>query len=505
MGRMSVSRRSFMKWAATVSTLAVSGPAGAKLVPLFRDAHGAPSGPGEISTFHPELLPSQKEVWTSLEWMAKLGPKYTGNPAHTEYVNWLATQLQSSGLQVERDHYSFPRWSAKRWEISVAPKAGGPTKIPVTSYFPYSGETPPGGVTGELVYAGANPDFKLEGLQGKIVLVDFAIKPRDFATMYKPWGIYPADAKFPSELRPARGAVNDLTQFQKAGAVAVILAWTDVSDANAADQYTPFSRPPQGVPGVYVGRDAGARLKALCGTGAKATVVLDADITPDTPTDTVIATLPGTSADEVIVVNTHTDGPNATEENGGVAIVALAKYFSKIPLAERKRTLVFPLTTGHFAGPWVPSIRGFVEKHPETMKKAVAALTIEHLGCMEWMDNASFQYKPTGEIEWSVAISEAKGVADILVDALQGSGDRRTGVVNPVHGGWLGEGSALAKAGIPTIGYIPQPNYLLAGPANGCIEKLNSDLLYSQVQVFAKVIHKMDLTGAAELKGGTNS
>src|ERR1700722_13128994 len=352
-GRMSVSRRSFMKWAATLSTLAVSGPAGAKLIPLFRDGRGAASGPGEIRAFHPELLPSQKEVWASLEWMAKLGPKNTGNPAHTEYVNWLATQLQSSGLQVERDHYSFPRWDAKRWEITVTGQASGAAKIPVTSYFPYSGQTPAGGVTGEFVYAGANPDFKLDGLQGKIALIDFAIKPRDFATMYKPWGIYPPEAKFPSELRPARGAVNDLTPFQKAGAVAVVLAWTDVSDANAADQYTPFSRPPQGVPGIYVGREAGARLKALCGTGAKATVVLEAETTPDTPTDTVIATLPGTSSDEVIVGNTHTDGPNATEENGGVAIVALAKYFSRLPVAERKRTLVFPLTTGHFVEPWV--------------------------------------------------------------------------------------------------------------------------------------------------------
>jgi PA domain len=502
---VSISRRSFVKWAASLSTLAVSGPAGAMLVPLFRDAHGAPSGPGEIPAFHPELLPSQKEVWASLEWMAKLGPKYTGNPAHTEFVNWLATQLQLSGLHVEQDHYSFPRWDAKRWEITVAGQPAGAAKIPVTSYFPYSGQTPAAGVSGELVYAGANPDFKLDALQGKIVVIDFAIKPRDFATMYKPWGIYPAEAKFPAEIRPARGAVNDLAQFQKAGALAVILVWTDVSDANAADQYTPFYLPLQNIPGLYVGRDAGARLKALCGTGAKATVVLEVQTTPDTPTDTLIATLPGTSSDEVIVVNTHTDGPNATEENGGVAIVALAKYFSRIPIAERKRTLVFPLTTGHFAIPWVPSIRGFVEKHPETIKKAVAALTIEHLGCMEWLDNASLQYRPTGEIEWSVAVSETKGVADILVDALQGSGDRRTGVVNPVHGGWIGEGSALAHAGIPTIGYIPQPNYLLAGPANGCIEKLNSDLLYSQIQVFAKVIHTMDQTSATELKGGTNS
>jgi len=195
-------------------------------------------------------------------------------------------------------------------------------------------------------------------------------------------------------MRPARGAVNDLTQFQKAGAVAVILGWTDVSDANAADQYTPFSRPPQGIPGLYVGRGTLARLRALA-AGARATVVLEADTFQDTPTDTLIATLPG-STDEVVIVNTHTDGPNATEENGALGILALAKYFAKIPRSERKRTLVFPLTTGHFAGPWVPSIRGVIEKHPDLMKRAVAAVTVEHLGCREWMDDASMNMRRPG-------------------------------------------------------------------------------------------------------------
>jgi hypothetical protein len=499
---MTYSRRSFMKWATSASSLAVAHSTGAKFIPLFRDADGRAAAPPEIPAFHPELLPKQKEVWASLEWMAALGPKYTGNEAHVKYVEWLATQLQSSGLTVERDHYTFPRWEAKHWRVGVTPTSGAPSDVPVTSYFPYSGQTPPEGVTGDLVYAGSSPDFKLDGLHGKIVLVDFAIKPRDFAQMYQPWGIYPSTAQFPSVLRPARGAVNDLTPFQKAGAAAVILAWTDVSDANAADQYTPFSRPPQGIPGVYVGRDTGAKLKALAAAGAKARVVLDATTTPDSPTDTLIATLPGSKSDETIIVNTHTDGPNATEENGGVAIVALAKYFSKISKSERQRTLVFPLTTGHFALPWVPSIRGFIDKHPDAVKSAVAALTVEHLGCMEWMDDATFtHYAPTGQHEWSVAISESKPMGDVLVDALQGSGDQRTGVVNPAHGGWIGEGSALAHAGIPTIGYIPQPNYLLAGPQNGCIDKLNSDLLYSQIQVFAKTIHKIDQSSKAALKG----
>jgi hypothetical protein len=277
-------------------------------------------------------------------------------------------------------------------------------------------------------------------------------------------------------MHPARGGVSDLTQFQKAGAVGVILGWTDVSDANAADQYTPFSRPPQGIPGLYVGRETGAKLRSLAGSGATATVVLEAEIFPDTPTDTLIATLPGASSEEIIIVNTHTDGPNATEENGAIGILALAKYFSKIPKSERRRTMVLPLTSGHFAGPWVPSIRGVIEKHPDLIKKAVAALTVEHLGCLEWMDDAPMNYKATGKNEWSVAITPDKSMGNILVDALKGS-----------------------------RGYIPQPNYLLAGPADGCIEKLSPELLHSQIEVFAKALHAMDAMSAAQLKGTKTS
>ena len=74
-------------------------------------------------------------------------------------------------------------------------------------------------------------------------------------------------------------------------------------------------------------------------------------------------------------------------------------------------------------------------------------------------------------------------------------------VVNPVNGGWLGEGGSLSRAGVPTIGYIPQPNYLLAGPAGGCIEKLSPELMHSQIQVFAKLVHKIDAMSTAQLKG----
>jgi hypothetical protein len=488
---MSYSRRSFIKWAASVSAMAVAGPRGLGTMVL----RGAAESP-----LRRDLLPTQKQVWDDLAWMAKLGPKYTGNPAHTEFVEFLARNMKEAGLDVARERYTLPRWEAKRWEISVGPSGGSAAKIPVTSYFPYSGQTPAAGVSGPLVYAGTSPDFKTEGLAGKVVLIDFHTSTRQWSHEYQAWGVNPPGEHFPDAIRPARAGVSDLTKFAKAGALAVILGWTDVSDGNAADQYSPFSRPPQGIPGVYVGRETLAKLRGLAGSGAQATVVLEAQVFPDTPTDTVIATLPGQMADEVIIVNTHTDGPNATEENGAVGILALARYFSKIPKSERRRTLVMPLTTGHFAGPWVPSMRGIIQKYPDLIKKAVAAVTVEHLGCQEWMDDASYHYKATGKNEWSVAITPDASMGHAMVEALSGSIDR-CGVVNPVNGGWLGEGGGLSRAGVPTIGYIPQPNYLLAGPVDTRMPKLSAELMHNQVETSARVIHKIDTMSRAELKG----
>ena len=165
---MPLSRRHFMHSALAASTLGLAGRQA--LVPI---AAGA-----TVDGYRASLLPSQKEVWDWQVWMAKLGPKYTGNKAHTEFVEFLASHLQEYGLEVAREHYTLPRWEARHYAITVTPASGKNFRAPVTSYFPYSGQTPAVGVTGELVYAGRNPSFMLDGLQGKIALIDFANEPQ---------------------------------------------------------------------------------------------------------------------------------------------------------------------------------------------------------------------------------------------------------------------------------------------------------------------------------------
>src|SRR5262249_35497574 len=92
---MTLSRRRFLQWTAA---LAATAP---------HRLHAA-----DARGFRPELLPTQHDVWDQQVWMAKLGPKYTGNPAHVTFVDFLAGSMEKLGLDVQRDRYTFDRWEA---------------------------------------------------------------------------------------------------------------------------------------------------------------------------------------------------------------------------------------------------------------------------------------------------------------------------------------------------------------------------------------------------------
>jgi hypothetical protein len=497
-GRHLPTRRQFLEGASAAAFAAVASDALAA-IPTFDDQ----------TPFNERLLPPVDEVWGWLDAMVRLGPRHTGSDAHRRFVDSLASGMQTAGLQITRDTYTLPRWDARTWGLKAMEKDGRPIDIPVASYYPYSGQTGADGVTGPLVHIGTVPSDgsqppNLSGdLKGKIVVLDYPIVARHYEEWFKPFGFYTPDTTLgPVVTSIIAVAAPQLAEFKKAGAAGVIFAFTNISDAHAAGQYLPFGRALQEMPTLWVGRGAGTRLRALAANGATATLTLDADVFPNTKTDTVIATLPGTSSDEVIIVNTHTDGPNAVEENGPVGLLAMAQAFSKMAKSSRQRTLVFLLTTGHFAGAYVPSIRGFVEQHPDIIKKTVGAVTVEHLGCREWLDDASMKYAATGRDEISNAITESEGIARLTLESLQGTAERRVAVVKPTpKGRWMGEGGGLARAGVPTLGYMPVPTYLCTMAPDGCISRLSRTLLYAQITALSKLVQKIDGTPAPALKG----
>lgn len=467
---------------------------------------------GDLTTaasIHPELLPNAETLFGYERQMVELGPRFTGSPALRGWHDLVAGRFAELGLEVLREPMPIDWWEHKRWSLTLI-ESGAETEIPVAAYYPYSGHTDEEGVTAELVDAGTGlpQDFVLHDVAGKIAYLQATQIP---TTM----GLFYASASYIHDPDNTITPLTDYTRMslsfllapqllgdpvgslplaRQRGAVAAVIALPASAD-NAAGQYTPFMGHPGSsydVPTLFVDRDTGAMLKTRIANGAQARLRLVVDEHKGESTDDIIATLPGMS-DEVVVINTHSDGPSASEENGGIALMALAQYFSALPKSCRQRTLVFVMTPGHFHGGIGGDTDRFLERHPEIVARAVASLTPEHLGQMEWLDDAQ-GFHASGMVEPSIFFgSNAPAVQALLVNAVRAEDLRRTMVARPIAGAiYFGVGSPMNSAGIPNGGYITGPHSMLSWADNQHLDKTDAQRMAAEVRTFARIVTAFD-------------
>ena len=486
---MNVTRKDFLK---KVGALSILMPQLGTAAPFATDSF-------------PDLakgnLPGADELWSWLEQLAAWCPAATGSAGHNAFVNFLDQRLRAVHLTPQRKTFRIDYWEPKAWTL-----AAGGEKIHVTGYRPYSGPTSPSGVTAPMYYAGMAPTPDYSGASGKIVLIEMAPAPKqaDMHLAGQLIGTYPANATVPGTgygALPAFTTVPDLKLAQQAGAAGVVYIWNNVSDGNAEDQAVPFTAPPNPVPAVWVGQTTGKKLRAMAASQASATLTMHAIVHPGSPTDNIWAVLPG-KTDEAIIINTHTDGCNAIEENGALGVVALANYFAKVPESQRNRTLIFLMTTGHFAHGIVRGTQDWINTNPDWMKKAVACVTLEHLGATEWVDHpAANEYKATGQYEWGIAYTPRMPEGELFLKAVNGTDAKNTFAFKP-QASYPGEGAAFFRAGIPTISYIPIPQYLFVEPVKGgAIDKLDKRRLHGEVVTFTRCVAALDKMTLSEIRG----
>lgn len=451
-------------------------------------------------------FPSPSQVWEWQTTMQNFGPRLTGSAGHQRLINYFADELMKIGLEVHRDTYHLRhRWEARRWEL-WARTGNGLEEIPVTSYFPYSGATDANGIEAELVYCpGGSDDFAKAA--GKIAIIDVPVGAVPTSFLFKQRALYPSDLVVPDPFScVVLTARPDLQAAEAAGVLGVICVWQHLSDDNARGQEFPFDTPLQNCPSLWVGSHAGERLKDMAQKNVRVRLVLEADVEEHVPTDTFFCVLPGQNTRETILVTTHTDGPNATEENGGVGLLALAQYFATRPISERVRTLVFVFASGHFQIPelgveddgqattlWLNDHREWWDGKGEHAR-ALAALTLEHLGCQEWKDNEGHAgYTATGQVDIEYVYTGNDAMAQLYVDCLKGRTKVRAAVLKPAADElYYGEGHTLWGVGVTTISLLGVPEYLLALNPSGDIEKLDPELLYEQIGTCAEVVSRLD-------------
>jgi hypothetical protein len=529
MSRRTLMARALTASAGVVGARLIAGPGGAlaSTLPTL-----LPGGDETIAS----LLPSARRVHESVQRMVNFGPRLTGSKAHNRYIAWLETQFTKAGCTLlPADNHPLTLWQSKRHGLEVL-GGGSPQIIPISSYYPRSGETSSKGVTGKLTYLGAGPAVSISpgdpggipatlelyessmsswlsaaiasagaSLQGAVVLIDLPLPLPLTTAIFAPMADYDYD---PEE--PTGGFTQDykrlwiaggggLEQLKSAGAAGVIFSF-DASPQAMLGQYVPFSSEGPGLPALNVDRETANTLRALSAGSPTVRLTLYATREPAT-SPSIVAVLPGDgSTDEVMVLNTHTDGQNFVEENGGVAQVLLARYFNRLPKGKRlKRTLVFSAVTGHMA-PNMPQTKGFIDAHPDIISRTVAAVTLEHLGVSKWLDTLSSGYYEASPYEPGGAYCSTTEMIVPLIESIPEHQINNTAVLHgPVY---FGIGGAFFEAGIPAIGYLTGPNYLVQIAANGCMDKLNDALFARQVAWFADLLTRYDKMSAQELKTG---
>lgn len=255
----------------------------------------------------------------------KFWGRIIGSSADAENAEWLANKFKSFGMSdvhIQPLDLS-PQWFPQKWDVTVS---GGGKTLTLDSAQPdyRANALPAGGIDVEAVYGGMGSDADLAGkdVKGKAIFT------------YTMLGMH------------SEGAVK---RADDRGAVAMFEV--DMTPGNMRYQAYPSNTK---APAFTVGGDDGFAVRDLiaslpAGQSARVKATLDVQMVPNLKTALVWGTLPG-ATDETIYIVAHRDGWfEASGDNAGgvAAMIGLAEYYSKIPQAQRRRTMVFIGLDGH--------------------------------------------------------------------------------------------------------------------------------------------------------------
>jgi hypothetical protein len=458
-------------------------------------------------------LPSAGRFRADVKRMVDFGPRLPGSAAHNAYVDWLEDEFVKAGMELlPADEFHYDAWDPQRSALQIV---DGPSPGPVKVAFPYvrAAGTGSRGITAPLSYAtvsgpSASPSVS-GGAPGSIFVISLPVPAKNTAAAftleaeYLYWpGHTAADWGTVDFTRPYGMALpTDFSAFVSAGARAVLIIAENSSFAGCAGSFTPHQAPQSTpIPVFIIDRDTGAALRQQAMAGRHARLKLEAPVRKSTM-QTITAILPGKS-DETIICNTHSDGQNAIEENGGVALLGMARHFGSLPRSRRlKRTLVFTVWSAHMTDPvYQPELDGWMNTHKSLLDRAVAGVTIEHVGCTLWIDDPTKGYHATGLNE-PYAIWTSQGLTQDHATPLLAK--HRLPLHALLHGPVeITVGGYLEAAGIPNVSGIAGPVYLVVVSKSGEIEKLNFHLASRQIGFYADMVEFFDTADPKALRSG---
>lgn len=444
---------------------------------------------------------SKEEMLNRIKTMNGFGARLTGSKGQLEFISYLKHEISSMGFSVYSDPYFFNRWEETSSSLFLSVD-GVQTELPISSVFPYSGETPEDGVSAPLTYINEK-HVGFFGAKDKIAVVNIdELDSLPSTLAFHIRNKYPETATIPDKYNGpvATSFVNFpfLQSAKLAGCKAVICIWRKMSDAMGEGQYLPFILDYQGIPAVWVNSSVGDTLVEAAKKGLSATLTLLAQKESNAQTESFYVVIPGKNRSEAILINTHTDGTNCIEENGPIAMLSMLKYYSsKTP----DRTLIFLFATGHFrlpsfrsqAGGGVQATSKWLAAHPDLWDgkkghiKAIACVSVEHLGCKMFKDTPE-GYRQIGDVETELVYTGNHVLDTVYYSALSKRTKVNTVTLRGHNFLHFGEGQPPFNCGIPEIALVTAPDCLTVVSKNHEMDKFDIDLMYEQTETFLDIV-----------------
>ena len=339
---------------------------------------------------------SRKSRDAGNQWWGRI----TGTPAHAEAQQLVASKLRSFGMDVHLEETPLPKaWFPTSWSVSAA--GGGNTVVLKTAHpVLRSAGTPAGGLSLDAVYVGLGTpaDFAGRDVRGRAVVI-YSIPT-------------------PSALNHTGKTNGAMLLAEEKGASAVIVV-LGIPGNFTTQLWGSGGEGPDltRVPWFSVGLDDGTALRELIERGAvKLQMRLAIESRTDLKPSAVFGVLPGMT-DEQILVIAHTDGfwEAAVDNASGVAsMLGLAEYFSKIPKAQRRRTITFMAPVGHHVTPDL-SLQKLHDNRATALAKTALIINAEHVTTTQTYLFANMLRKSNAATAHRFFVGRSQRLAHLLV------------------------------------------------------------------------------------------
>ena len=455
---------------------------------------------------------SEDEMFGWIEDLSVIGEQGTygyrmpGTGSYWEGADYVLDKFEEVGLE---DTFLEPVPAEvcfpDEWSLTV--NTGGDDEDIPCYFLRYTDFTVPEELTTEMVYVGAGSEAEFEvqngdgGIEDKIVLVDIlgAPWPRAFLLPFILFEWDPDDTFATDPMATENWPLANLeSSYQLAadyGAAGFVGIMTCMPDN--VNQYLHWYADGE-IPGLTVSPDDGDHLKDLLATNTvEATMVLTGTEGPGT-TYNVYGSLPGRT-DDVIMILSHHDGWATNEASGVAVVMALAKYFAKIPRCNREKTLMFVSFASHFGK------KAAWDEYEclayDSLPKVACAINIEMISKQIKVIDGEFVetglIAPRGMFLSGPFLSANEYLLSSASDAIVENDMQRTSIL-PAAFAVPGEGGKFDAIGIPTINYISHnaPQFTQYDTPS----TVAKEELVPTTKMFVDIINDLDETPAALLK-----